>query len=145
MSGDLATGNDGAPAAQLPFDAALSVRWRDLDAFGHVNNAKFLSYAEEARLQWMQALDGHGIYPGASPVVAAIKMNYRAQLHWPEDLAITLTAERIGNTSLTVGHRIASASDPSRVYGDGHAVVVWIGDNGRPVPLPGAVRSAVEA
>ncbi|HST43617.1 MAG TPA: thioesterase family protein [Luteimonas sp.] len=134
---------EGQPMAMLPFDAALSVRWRDLDAFGHVNNAQFLSFAEEARLQWMQALDGHGIYPEASPEVAAIQMNYRAQLHWPEDLVITLTAERVGTTSLTVGHRIAAASDASRVYADGHAVVVWIGPEGRPVPLPRPVREAV--
>lgn len=141
-----AAGPAGLPdsaGATLPFTTTLSVRWRDLDAFGHVNNSKFLSFAEEARLHWMQALEGHGVYPAASPVVAAIQMNYRAQLHWPEELAITLSAERVGNTSLTVGHRIASASDATRLYGDGHAVVVWIGTDGRPVPLPRPVRDAV--
>jgi len=28
------------------------VRWDDLDAFGHVNNAKYLTYAQEARFDW---------------------------------------------------------------------------------------------
>ena len=35
------------------FVAQLAVRWRDLDAFNHVNNSSYLTYLEEARLQWL--------------------------------------------------------------------------------------------
>ncbi|MGO4780308.1 acyl-CoA thioesterase, partial [Lysobacter sp. 2RAB21] len=43
-----------APAVQPALiRIPLSVRWRDLDAFNHVNNSQFLSYLEEARLRWM--------------------------------------------------------------------------------------------
>jgi YbgC/YbaW family acyl-CoA thioester hydrolase len=122
--------------------AVIPVRWRDLDAFNHVNNAMFLSYVEEARLLWMQTVEGRGLYPDAAPVVVATHMNYRRQIEWPNTLAIELSAERIGTTSLTVAHRIARADDASVVYGDGNAVVVWIGDDGRPVALPDPIRVA---
>lgn len=120
----------------------MTVRWRDLDAFNHVNNATFLSYVEEARLLWMQTVEGSGIYRGAAPVVAATHMNYRRQIEWPNALAIELAAERIGTTSLTVAHRIVHADDASVLYGDGNAVVVWIDGDGRPVALPAPIRTA---
>ena len=36
----------------------ISVRWRDLDTYNHVNNSVFLSYLEEARLVWLRGLQG---------------------------------------------------------------------------------------
>ncbi|MEO6154933.1 MAG: thioesterase family protein, partial [Thermomonas sp.] len=36
------------------FQHALEPRWRDLDAFGHVNNSNFLTYLEEARIRWFE-------------------------------------------------------------------------------------------
>ena len=51
-----ATASGMQPSASPGFTLVripLSVRWRDLDAFNHVNNSKFLSYLEEARLRWM--------------------------------------------------------------------------------------------
>lgn len=131
-----------AQGVTLPFRCAMTVRWRDLDAFNHVNNATFLSYVEEARLLWMQTIEGLGIYPDAAPVVAATHMNYRRQIGWPNALAVELTAERIGITSLTVAHRIVCADDAAVLYADGNAVVVWIGGDGRPVDLPAAIRAA---
>ncbi|MHB1284685.1 MAG: acyl-CoA thioesterase, partial [Metallibacterium scheffleri] len=44
--------------AQPLFTAILMVRWRDLDAFNHVNNSVFLTYLEEARLQWLKDVPG---------------------------------------------------------------------------------------
>ena len=42
----------------------ISVRWRDMDSMGHVNNAKYISYLEEARVRWMLGV------PGVSMTVA---------------------------------------------------------------------------
>ena len=35
----------------------VTPRWRDLDAFDHVNNSNFLTYLEEARIRWFMGLD----------------------------------------------------------------------------------------
>lgn len=142
----------------------LSVRWRDLDAFNHVNNAKFLSYLEEARLRWMMAIPGEWLDEHVAPVVAATHVNYRRPIEWPNELVIELFVERLGNTSLTIGHRILRSFDrlrmsgaqslpPTRsedersdgevLYADGHVVMVWIHQkSGRAAPLPEAVRTA---
>lgn len=121
----------------------LSVRWRDLDAFNHVNNSKFLSYLEEARLRWMVTLPGHGMDEHVAPVVAAAHLNYRRPIEWPNEIDIELFVERLGNTSLSVGHRIVGADDPSALYCDGNVVMVWIHrETGQPAALPEPVRAA---
>lgn len=130
-----------APAALIR--VPLSVRWRDLDAFNHVNNSKFLSYLEEARLRWMVTLPGHGMDEHVAPVVAAAHLNYRRPIEWPNEIDIELFVERLGNTSLSVGHRIVGANDPSALYCDGNVVMVWIHrETGQPAALPEAVRAA---
>lgn len=121
----------------------MPVRWRDLDAFNHVNNSKYLSYLEEARLHWMIGLPGQGMDEHVAPVVAAAQLNYRRPIAWPAQVVVELFVERLGNTSLTVGHRIVDAGDGSVLYCDGHVVMVWIDrDSGSAAALPAAVREA---
>ena len=121
----------------------LSVRWRDLDAFNHVNNSKFLSYLEEARLRWMIGLPGDWIDENVAPVVAAANVNYRRPIEWPNEIVVELFVERLGNSSLTIGHRILHADDASILYADGNVVMVWIDKaRGQPAALPESVRGA---
>ena len=121
----------------------LSVRWRDLDAFNHVNNSKFLSYLEEARLRWMIGLPGEWIDENVAPVVAAANVNYRRPIEWPNEIMVELFVERLGRTSLTIGHRIVHADDASVLYADGNVVMVWIDKaRGQAAALPDAVRAA---
>ena len=122
---------------------AMPVRWRDLDAFNHVNNSKYLSYLEEARLQWMLGIPGQGMDEHVAPVVAAAHLNYRRPIEWPNEVVIELFVERLGNTSVSIGHRIGAAGDADVTYCDGNVVLVWIDrDSGRAAPLPDAVREA---
>ena len=127
------------------FVAQLPVRWRDLDAFNHVNNASYLTYLEEARLQWLGRIKGPWFDDAAMPVLAASELNYRLPIAWPATLQVELRCERLGNSSLTLAHRIVDTGDPARLYSDGRVVLVWMNPaSGRPVPLPAAVRSAAD-
>ena len=134
------------PDVAIPFGlirVSLSVRWRDLDAFNHVNNSKFLSYLEEARLRWMMTLPGEWIDENVAPVVAAATINYRRPIAWPSEIIVELFVERLGNTSLTIGHRILDAGDDATLYADGNVVMVWIDrQRGQAAALPEAVRRA---
>ncbi|MBF6024253.1 acyl-CoA thioesterase [Lysobacter niastensis] len=132
-----------APAPVTLIRVPLSVRWRDLDAFNHVNNSQYLSYLEEARLHWMLTVPGQGLDDHVAPVVAAANLNYRRPIEWPAEVAIELFVERLGNTSLSIGHRIVDAKDGDVLYCDGNVVMVWIDRNsGRAATLPEAVRTA---
>ena len=131
------------PAPDSLVRVPMPVRWRDLDAFNHVNNSKYLSYLEEARLQWMIGIPGKGLDDHVAPVVAAAQLNYRRPIGWPAQVVIELFVERLGNTSLTIGHRIVDGADGNVLYCDGHVVMVWIDrDSGQAATLPDAVRIA---
>jgi acyl-CoA thioester hydrolase len=133
------------PSTPALIRVPLSVRWRDLDAFNHVNNAQFLSYLEEARLRWMLALPGEWTSDRSAPVVAAAHVHYRRPISWPNDIAVELFVERLGTTSVTIGHRITSA-DGAELHADGNVVMVWIDrKSGQASPLPPAVREACTA
>jgi acyl-CoA thioester hydrolase len=127
------------------FVAPISVRWRDLDAFNHVNNANYLTYLEEARLHWLQHVPGW-FDEQSMPVLAASEINYRRPIEWPAQLLVELTCERLGNSSMTLAHRIIDADDHDRLYSDGRVVMVWMNPTtGKPVALPQAIRDAAEA
>jgi acyl-CoA thioester hydrolase len=131
----------GAPL----FVAPVTVRWRDLDAFNHVNNANYLTYIEEARLQWLMHV-GDWFDDAAAPVLAASELNYRIPITWPTDIRVELRCERVGNSSLTLAYRIVDAVDATRVFSDGRAVMVWTNPStGKPVVLPDSVRTAAGA
>jgi acyl-CoA thioester hydrolase len=121
----------------------IDVRWGDMDAYGHVNNATYATYVEEARIRWFSSLPGPWRTPSGEPVIAAQTINYRRQLEWPAALRVALVAERVGNSSLTIGFRIAAEADPDTVYADGNSVLVWVDPaSGRSIPLPAMVRDA---
>ena len=129
------------PLFRLP----IAVRWRDLDAFDHVNNSTFLTYLEEARIQWFASLEREWVTETMAPLLAAVQLNYRMPIGYPADVVVELFADRVGNTSVTIGHRIAS-EDGRTLYADGHVVMVWIDRaSGRPIPLPAAVREMATA
>lgn len=125
------------------FQHTIEPRWRDLDAFGHVNNSNFLTYLEEARIRWFETFGGQWVNDAIAPLLAAVQLNYRAPIDYPSAIVVELFAERIGNTSLTVGHRIVSADD-AVMHADGHVVMVWIDrTTGRPITLPELVLKAL--
>jgi acyl-CoA thioester hydrolase len=121
------------------------VRWRDMDAFNHVNNASYLGYVEEARVRWFKSLSQDWAGETAAPILAAVTVNYRRPISWPETLRIELIAERLGSKSLTLGHRISAAGDGGTLYADGNAVMVWVDRSGQSVLLPESVRKACGA
>ena len=127
------------------FEIAMDVRWGDMDAFNHVNNASYLRYIEEARVAWFRAL-----VPNAwadvdcAPILAAATVNYRRPIGWPERVRVTLHAEKLGTKSLTLGHRIESATVDGVLYADGHTVMVWVDRGGTSIPLPPFIRHACE-
>ena len=135
--------DDTIPPRKLLARIPISVRWRDMDSMGHVNNAKFISYLEEARVRWMLTVPGVSMTDRIAPVVAANNINYKRPLTWPNDVAVELYVDRLGTTSVTIGHRIVSASDGSVLYSDGNVVVVWMDtQTGHSAPLPDAIRAA---
>lgn len=131
------------PAAATPFRTPIPLRWSDLDAFNHVNNARYLTFLEQARIEWFETVGEPWQTDENGPVVASATLNFKRPIEYPAQIAVELFTERLGNTSVTIGHRIVA--DDGTVHCDGHVVAVWVSRrSGKPVALPAAVRRASE-
>jgi acyl-CoA thioester hydrolase len=85
------------------FEHQVSLRWRDVDALGHVNHAVFLTYLEEGRdAFYVQALGRDPHY-----VVARAEIDWRAEIGYADrQLQVRIEVERVGTTSLTTREAI---------------------------------------
>lgn len=132
---------EAAPTARALATIPIHVRWRDLDAFNHVNNSSYLTYLEESRLQWLRGVPGEWFNQHAMPVMAAVELHYRKPITWPAEIDVLLTCERLGTSSITIGNRIVDRDNPTCIYADGNVVMVWVDPtNGASVPLPMSIR-----
>ena len=80
----------------------IEIRWRDVDAYQHVNNAVYATYFEECRDEWLsQALAGEG--DEWDFVLARVAIDFRRELRLEhESLVVTCRLERIGTASITL-------------------------------------------
>jgi acyl-CoA thioester hydrolase len=79
------------------------LRWRDVDNYGHVNNAVYLTYLEEARDRWVRDVFG----PEMNFVIARIAIDYRRELSLDDDeVAVTCRASGYGTSSIRTTEQI---------------------------------------
>ena len=131
--------NHDQPTFRIP----IPLRWSDLDAFNHVNNARYLTFLEQARIEWFDGINEPWVTPNTAPVVASTTLNFRRPIEYPASIFVELFTERLGNSSMVIGHRIL-AEDGS-LHCDGNVVMVWIDrQSGKASPLPDAVRRAAQ-
>lgn len=122
------------------FSCDIPVRWGDMDAYGHVNNANYFRYFEEARFQWMLA-EGLPLKSDTHPVVVTIGCTFMRPIFHPETLRIELSISEPGRSSFMMKYQVYALSDLSTPAAEGYSKVVWVSsDSGKSVPLPDYVR-----
>ena len=124
-------------------ETRIEIRWRDMDAFGHVNNSVYLSYLEDARDRWLESVLGEG---GSlwDFVLARVAIDFRRELH-QRDRAVLVRCRlaRIGNSS--IGTREEIFKEDGTLAAEAEAVLVArdIGE-GHSRPLNAEERAAFE-
>jgi acyl-CoA thioester hydrolase len=89
------------------YTATIQIRWADSDRLGHVNNAKFIEYAQEARVRFVAELFPEAINFENSLVVRRLEVDFERPLFdHSGPLTVELSVLRIGGASFTVRHRI---------------------------------------
>ena len=86
--------------ADFPFHYELQTRWKDMDSFGHANNAVFLTYIEDARITFFKRWNLS--FEKKSIIVASVKIDYINQIDHPSNLIIGQKISRIGNKSFDI-------------------------------------------
>ncbi|NCG19769.1 MAG: acyl-CoA thioesterase [Rhodobacterales bacterium] len=130
-----------------PIQVALKVQWGDMDALGHVNNARYFTFFETARIALFEkvGLVSDRSDLDAGPILATIQAQFRAPLHYPDNILACCRVKRLGNTSFTLSHAVVRAADPDTVIASGDGVVVLLNyKTGEKVPLSNQMRAALE-
>jgi acyl-CoA thioester hydrolase len=129
----------------------ITVRFADTDAMGHVNNAKYLTYCEIARIRYWTDVTGEPIALGTegaeSLILAEAKITYRAPAFHGEKVTVETRATRIGRSSFTLEHRLLACVEgetPRLVAVSESILVRYDYATGLPVALPPEHVAAIE-
>jgi acyl-CoA thioester hydrolase len=120
---------------EFPWTQRERVRFRDCDAMGHVNNAVYSTYLEQARI---------GILGGLEPfILARVEIDFRAELHAGEDVEVRSRCPRIGTKSFDLDHEVWAGD---RLVAQAKSVLVGYDYDARTsVPLTENQRSRLTA
>lgn len=114
------------------FKHVVQMRWGDLDALNHLNNAMYFRYLEEARMQMFMRC---GRPQDRLGVLAHVSCDFLRPLLYPADVVISLTLTKVGRTSMAFDTRFERLDEPGTVYAQGHNVIVGTSaSTGRPMP-----------
>jgi acyl-CoA thioester hydrolase len=125
------------------FEKQIEIRWRDLDAYKHVNNAVYATYLEECRDELADlALEAAG--DAWDYVLARVAINYRRELTQEDDAVVVRCAvARIGNSSITLREEIRTLA--GELAAESETVLVARDPaTGRSRPLSDAERAGFE-
>jgi len=124
---------------------AVPTRWADNDVYGHVNNAAYYGFFDTAVNAWL--IERGLLDTAESPAIGLVietGCRYHAALSFPQTLEVALRVETLGNSSVRYALALFAEGE-SEAAADGWFVHVYVDrDSRRPVPIPTAIRAALE-
>jgi acyl-CoA thioester hydrolase len=130
-------------SSQHVHEKRVEIRWRDVDAYEHVNNAVYATYLEECRDEWLGAVLGldEGVWDF---VLARVAIDFRRELKQEDDaVVVTCRAVRVGRSSVTTREEIRTLD--GELSAEAEAVLVARDrETGSSRPLTEVQRSALE-
>ena len=127
----------------MAHEKRVEIRWSDVDAYMHVNNAVYATYLEECRDEWVErALGKDG--DSWDLVLARVAIDFRRELRLEdEEIVVSCALERIGNSSITLREQIRTRD--GELAAEAEAVLVARDrELGRSRPLTESERQAFE-
>jgi acyl-CoA thioester hydrolase len=115
----------------FPFVHREIVRFRDLDGMGHVNNAVFSTYLEQARLAWFGETT---VLPLQDVILARTEIDFRSPVAWGETVEIGVRRSRLGTKSFELEYELRS---DGRTVAEARSVLVGYDyERGESIPIP---------
>ena len=138
-----ARAKSGVPLPGFHVHCPIEVRFRDCDAMGHVNNAVYLTYLEQARFAYWKAADIGRLAGEVSYIIARVEIDFRAPATTGQSLAVAVAVTGFGRTSFKMAYEIRDAE--GRVVATAKSVqVAYDYAAGKTIPLVEAIRERIE-
>jgi acyl-CoA thioester hydrolase len=90
----------------MPFSTEVEIRFSDIDNFGHVNNAHYLSYIEQARLRYFNEFLHNHDWQTKGIILARAEIDFQAPLFLEDKLTVELSCSRIGSKSFDLSYKL---------------------------------------
>ena len=119
--------------------ADLQVRFRDIDSMGHVNNAVYATYLEQARADYFEAVVGRPLHE-VGTVLVSLEIEFRAPVELGETVSVGLTVPELGESSIPMAYAVHGDEGPAAVA---ETVQVAVDDEGDARPVPEAWRERI--
>jgi len=127
------------------FELEITPRFRDIDSLGHVNNAVYLTYMEEARTKYYMQTARTTRLDEIEFILASAKVDFRSPIAWGETVLIRVWPTRIGTSSFTLGYEMRVKGD-GRLAAEAESVqVAYDYAAKKSKPIPSDFRRALEA
>jgi acyl-CoA thioester hydrolase len=132
------------------FETAVPVRYADVDTYGHVNNATYAAYLEEARIDYLEEVLGEEAEtitadsPGdVGLVVANLELQYRHSIGLADSVRVGVRVPRLGDSSFPFEYEVRS--DDAVAAEGTTTMVAYDRAAGESVPIPDTWRERISA
>jgi len=123
----------------------IEVRYGDLDPQGHLNNAKYFTYIEQARIAYWRHL---GLWSGGSfldigIILAEARMTFKAPIQWGQPICVGVRVSRLGNKSLDVIYNIEDTETKIGHASGSTVQVAYDYQTSKTIPIPDEWRETI--
>ncbi len=134
--------------SEIKFFHPTEVRYGDLDPQGHLNNAKYLTYFEQARVKYVQELGlfrkGQSFFE-IGMIIADIHIVFHAPILWGTPIKVGAKITKMGKKSLVVLQNIIHA-ETGEIYASGEVIsVTYDYHTEKTIPIPDKWREKINA
>ena len=125
------------------YTTEIDVRFRDIDAMGHVNNAVYATYIEQARTEYFRDVLDADI-ASLAMVLASMSVDFQRPVELADGtVAVEVAVAELGTSSVTMTHEIRTGGE---VVAEAEVTLVSLDpESGNPVPIPDEYRSVIES
>ncbi len=129
---------------KLVFEMHIPIRWGDMDAMNHLNNATYFRYLETCRIDWMQSIACKPDAQGEGPVIVNAFCNFYKQLEYPGQVLMKMYVSDPGRTTFETWGTMERLDQPGVIYAAGGATTIWVDfPNQKAKTLPDWMRQIV--
>lgn len=132
--------------SEYHFYHPIEVRYGDLDPQGHLNNAKFLTYFEQARIQyWIQMgfFTKDQSFMEIGVIVADVHLTYLAPVYFGQNIKAGVRVAKLGNKSMTWQQNIVDADTDKELARGELAIVAYDYKAGKAISIPQVWRERI--
>ncbi len=125
------------------FTFPVKVIFRDLDYFGHVNNATYLTYLESARIAFWEHLTKQRGLKGLNFILASASIDYKSPAFFGDELEVGVRVSSVGNSSFRLYYEVREKNTGRLVATAETVQVMYDYEKGQKIAVPDELRRAM--